>query len=298
MTPAEAVARYAAVGARLPDAPFASTRGMVEHLGDLLDQFDVFVLDGFGVLNVGHSAVPQAAERVHQLRAAGKRVLVLTNGATFPVEVTWQKYEKWGFGFSKEDIVSSRDGLREGIAADYAQLSLGVMGVEESQVHRLSRQAHLLGEDPDDFHRAEVFVLLGTRDWTDSQQCLLEQALRKRPRPVLVGNPDLVAPFEERLSLEPGAFAHALADGQLAAPVFYGKPFQNVFDIVKRRLGDGHDPARIAMVGDTLHTDILGGAAAGWGTVLVEQHGLMRTLDVEHEITLAGVVPDWRARMT
>ncbi|MFD1810358.1 HAD hydrolase-like protein [Gemmobacter lanyuensis] len=34
------------------------------------------------------------------------------------------------------------------------------------------------------------------------------------------------------------------------------------------------------MVGDTLHTDILGGQAAGHGTILVTDHGLFKGRDV------------------
>ena len=36
----------------------------------------------------------------------------------------------------------------------------------------------------------------------------------------------------------------------------------------------GLPPDRLAMVGDTLHTDVLGGAAAGCRSVLVTDHGL------------------------
>ena len=38
---------------------------------------------------------------------------------------------------------------------------------------------------------------------------------------------------------------------------FYGKPFADVFDLVMQR-ARGIPRHRIAMVGDTLHTDILG----------------------------------------
>ncbi|GIS17855.1 MAG: hypothetical protein CM15mP119_2590 [Alphaproteobacteria bacterium] len=33
------------------------------------------------------------------------------------------------------------------------------------------------------------------------------------------------------------------------------------------------------MVGDSLHTDILGGAAAGLGTILITNYGLLRAHD-------------------
>ena len=109
---------------------------------------------------------------------------------------------------------------------------------------------------------------------------------------MLVGNPDLVAPFSDAFTREPGLYAHALADAGVANPAFFGKPFGNAFEIVKESLRDV-DPERIAMVGDTLHTDILGGAAAGWKTVLITGLGLMRDLDVEKGIATANIRPDY-----
>ncbi len=42
--------------------------------------------------------------------------------------------------------------------------------------------------------------------------------------------------------------------------------------------GRGEPSARVVIVGDTLHSDILGGAAQGWKTVLVTDHGLFAGL--------------------
>ncbi len=49
---------------------------------------------------------------------------------------------------------------------------------------------------------------------------------------------------------------------------------------------------RVAMVGDTLHTDVLGGRAAGIGSVLVTGHGLFAGRDTAPYITRSGIVPD------
>ena len=54
----------------------------------------------------------------------------------------------------------------------------------------------------------------------------------------------------------------------------------------------GLPPERLAMVGDTLHTDVLGGRAAGMGAVLVADHGLFAGRDVRGYIARSGIVPD------
>ena len=63
--------------ARFPDASM--------HLPGLLavaDRCDSFLLDAFGVLNVGETAIPGAVASMAALRAQGKRLCVLTNAAS------------------------------------------------------------------------------------------------------------------------------------------------------------------------------------------------------------------------
>ncbi len=51
---------------------------------------------------------------------------------------------------------------------------------------------------------------------------------------------------------------------------------------------------RIAMCGDTLHTDILGAAARGWRSVLVSRDGLFSGEDTSGYCLSAKISPTWR----
>lgn len=290
-TTTTAVARYEAIQPRLPEASFPAESIYLANLGELVEDIDCFVLDGFGVLNIGDTAVPGAKERLVQLRDAGKQLRVLTNGATLPVSNTLAKYLRWGMNFDASEVVSSRDALARELKK-HSAMRWGFVAVEESQLSMLVPDGVVLEDDETVYDSCDGFVLLGARVWNAHRQALLEQALAKRPRPVLVGNPDLVAPLPGVLSREPGLYAHALQDAGVATPQFYGKPFDNAFAIVRESL-QGIDPARIAMVGDTLHTDILGGAQAGWKTVLITGHGLLRDQDAEAAIERSGIRPDY-----
>jgi len=298
MDPAAACARYAAIRDRLPAAHFPDAAKRVADLAAVADLFDAFVLDGFGVLNIGEAAIPGAPARMAALRAAGKRLIVLTNGATRPMAATVAKYRGLGFDFTAAEIVSSRDALAQALAARDDALLWGFAATARSAIGELAPRALLLGDDPAAYDAAEGFALLSGDAWSPARQALLLAALRARPRPVLVGNPDLVAPREDGLSPEPGLHAHALWDATGAPCAFYGKPFANVFDLARAKLGPDIAPQRVAMVGDTLHTDILGGAAAGWRTVLVRAHGLLRDLDADVLIRETGITPDFIAETT
>jgi HAD superfamily hydrolase (TIGR01450 family) len=291
-----AFARYEAIRERLPAAVFPEYSRRAEDLAALAGEFDVFILDAFGVLNVGESAVPGAPERVAALIGRGKAVFVLTNGATYDESAALEKYRRLGFAFERRQVVSSRSLLAGGLDAFAGGLRWGVAAAPQSNLEALPGDLHPLADDRAAYEAADGFVLLSSMFWDMPRQELLVASLLENPRPVLVGNPDLVAPREDRLSLEPGFYAHDLADRTGIDPVFFGKPYGNAFDEIQRRLaaeGRAVAPQRIAMVGDTLHTDVLGGAAAGLKTVLVTDYGLFRGLDADGFISRSGIVPDF-----
>lgn len=294
---ADAIARYTQIAHRLPTATHPSTSKEVANLAELVDDIDVFVLDGFGVLNVGAETVPGAVERVAQLQEMGKQVLVLTNGATSPVEKTVEKYAAWGMNFNLADVVSSRNALEQALIAEDKQTHWGVIGTNFAEIEKLAPKTTLLEDDSADYDAVDGFIFLSAMDWSDERQELLQASLSKKSRPLMVGNPDLVAPIEKLMSLEPGLFSHALADANLCEPRFYGKPFKPVFDLVAARISNV-DPKRIAMVGDTLHTDILGGNSYGWRSVLIKNHGLMKEADNEKTFAETGIRPHYIAYTT
>lgn len=287
-----AFARYQDVRARLPRARFPVASERVSSLGDLAARFDLFLLDAFGVLNVGEGAIPSAPGAMAALQATGKRLMVLTNGATLPASAALAKYRRLGFDFAARDVIASRDAMAEALAEHRDVAHWGVMAASVSRLEELPAHCEMLGDDPAPYGRAEGFLLMSTIEWPPARTELLLSALAERPRPVLVGNPDIVAPREDGLSVEPGHIAHLLADLPGVSPRFFGKPFGNVYDMALARAG-GVARDRVLMVGDTLHTDILGGAAAGVKTALVTDHGLFAGRDVSPFIEESGIVPDF-----
>lgn len=274
-------------------ARFPARSRHARHLGALVNEFDVFVFDSFGVLNVGDTPIGGARERIEALRAAGKQVAVLTNSATVPLGSLANKYDSLGFRFEAHEIISSREVLAKSQKAAGSAMRWGVAAPAISRVDELPGRCHCLDLRDITFEECDGFILLSSQAWTNQLQVRLLDALSSRPRPVLVGNPDLLAPREAGFSLEPGAYAHAMADCVSIAPAFFGKPYANAFEEVMSRLANGIARQRIAMVGDSLHTDILGGAAVGWRTVLVTDHGLVKGLDVPILIDATGITPDF-----
>lgn len=293
ITAHEAFGAYEAVRHRLPPTrPQSETYRRIATLAEIEDEFDVFLLDAFGVLNIGEAAIPGTVERVADLRKAGKRVMVVSNAAGFPHAALMEKYARLGYDFAPEDVVTSRLTLLAGLAGR-SDLHWGLMATRSAGLRDLEGlNLTYLEEDPEAYKTVDAFLMVGSAAWTEARQSLLEQALAERPRPVLVGNPDIVAPRETGFSTEPGHFAHRLADRTGVLPEFFGKPFQNIFDIAFERLGPV-DRSRVIMVGDSLHTDILGAQAAGVGSALVSGYGFFADQDAEAAVARSGIVPNF-----
>ena len=280
--------RYEAVRHRFPTAQFPDRAQECAGLVEIADQFDAFVLDSFGVLNVGDSPIAGARECLSRLRDMGKRLLVLTNAASYTRAAALERYSRLGFDFAWDEVVSSRDVAVRRLAQIVPGGSWGAIAAPEDRFEDIDADiAHWDGGAVDGF------VLLSSAAFTPELCTRLEMALRARPVPLVVANPDLVAPRETGLSKEPGFYAHHLADRLGIEPVFFGKPYGAAFADALGQLS-GVDPNRIAMVGDTLHTDILGGRSAGLKTVLVKDHGLFAGKDIGAYVEASQITPDFQ----
>lgn len=281
----EAFDRYEAVRHRMPSAQFPTEPQYCQGLVEIADQFDAFLLDSFGVLNVGETAIPGAVVCLRTLRDMGKRLVVLTNAASYTRDTAVERYRKLGFDFTPDEVVSSRDVAVSRLEDVMPDGNWAAIAAPEDVFADIPAHVeHWNGQD------ADGFILLSSAALNDEKVEALKSALAERNKLLVVANPDLVAPRESGLSKEPGFYAHQIADAVGIAPVFFGKPFGNAFEDAQNRL-EGIAPHRIAMVGDTLHTDILGGAAAGFKTVLVRDHGLFAGHDTETYIQQCGIRP-------
>jgi HAD superfamily hydrolase (TIGR01450 family) len=281
--------RYEAVRHRLPGARFQTPTVDIDTLLDISEQADAFVFDAFGVLNVGETPIPGAAQRLEQLRARGNAIRILSNAASYNHESAASKFRKLGMTIASEEIITSRD-------AALANLKPGTWGCIAAPSDDLSDipvSTVRLGDDLAEYDQVDGILFLSTETWTNDRQELLEQTLISRPRPLVIANADLVAPRDFGFSLEPGYFGHLLADRDIKNIRFFGKPFPEVYELVETKL-DGVQPHRIVMCGDTLHTDIIGAAARGWQTVLVTQDGLFSGSDTHPYCDKSKIQPSWR----
>ena len=268
-------------------------------LTELLDRYDDFLLDAYGVLVNSGGAIAGADAFLACLREAGKRFLILSNDASRSPETSYARYRGFGLPVKPEQIVTS--GLL--LAAHYASQGLEgtrtiVLGTTDSEEY--VRQAGGVPVAPDD-QDAEVVVVADDDGYEFLEtvnavvSVLLGRLDRGLPIHLVLPNPDVLFPLgPHRFGIASGAIA-ALIERvlRLRDPegrhrfVPLGKPHRPIYEEAMARL-PGARPERVVMVGDQIVTDIRGAADFGIDSVLVET-GVGRAEDAAR----FGVEPTW-----
>lgn len=281
--------RYEEVSERFPKVAVRPETMDITSLLDITDDVDAFVFDAFGVLNVGETMISGADRRLDQLRERGCKIRILTNAASYDRTGAIDKFKRLGLTVKDDEIITSREAALLHLANGHC----GVITAASDSLSDLPESASRLEDLPETYNSVDYFLFLSTAEWTKSRQDLLMTAMHDRPRPLLIGNADLAAPRDDGFSIEPGHYGHLIADSFPEHVRFFGKPFPEVYDLIEASLPNVPSQ-RIAMCGDTLHTDILGAAARGWRTVLVTQDGLFAGHDTGIFSIEANLFADWR----
>ena len=229
-------------------------------------EYDGFILDLWGVIHDGVNAFPHAVETLRQLKAAGKRTLLLSNAPRPNAAVATMMR---GMGIPDDlytGILTSGEATRRALRSppDAWWSALGTrlyhLGPERDRpifsdlpltsVATPAEADFVLNTGPDD-HR-------NPSDMSEFEPVLNECLAHKLP--MICANPDLEVIRGGVRVLCAGSLA--VRYQQLGGSVrSLGKPDPAIYGPVLQDLGLSKD--RVLAVGDSLRTDIAGAAAAG-----------------------------------
>ena len=241
---------------------------------------EALVFDVDGVLMVGDRAVAGAEALLERLEALALPYRILTNDANHSVEEKAALLARAGLSVEAGAITSSGHGLveaaaREGLAGELCFV-LGRLGrpsyAEAAGLRVTSRladlpdcRAALVGED--------------AYDWEATINGVVNFLLARPEAPLVVPNPDLYYPGEDRrVHVAAGGVARLIASvcsayGRKLEPQYLGKPHEPIFHHnhgrLESRLGRTVERRRVLMVGDSLASDVAGARAFGYRSALV-----------------------------
>ena len=278
--------------------PKLSRRGMVKKLDSLtsiIEKYDLFLLDAYGVLNVGNKPIMGASELLVKIKSQNKKFIILTNGATYPTFKKFRKFRNWNFPIQDHEVISSRDVVKDFLELNKDKNFWGVIGNEDSDIDELCIKGQIISYSSkfDDF---DGFIFLGSEKWDDKMQVKLINSLKKKKRQILVANSDLVAPLSNIFSLEPGYWSWNIQKEVNVDLLFFGKPYKSIFNLALKEFYKKNKKInlnKILMVGDSLHTDILGALSFGVDTALISSYGLFANVEVENFLESTKIYPDF-----
>ena len=269
---------------------------VISGLVDILDQFELILLDSYGVLCRGNTPVEGAVEAITLMRQKNKPFCVVSNDTMINKAIAAGKYQKRGFDFTSDEVLTSLDITDQFLSTISDPQRYGVIApLEHPSSERLQKMVRLNecnGEIPE---QVDTLLFLTGAGWTVKMQEHLVKSGTGRQFNLLVGNPDTGAPNGQHIVATPGYFLADFVERteQQADPRLFGKPDASIFQEALTR-ANASDPSKVLMVGDTLYTDILGGNAMGFRTLLL-QCGVYKGQDIFEEIKQAGIVPDFIA---
>ncbi len=265
-------------GIAVPEPTFCS------GLADLAARYRGFIVDQWGVLHDGGAPYPRALEGLTELRAAGKRVVLLSNSGT-RAAVNRRRLAALGVAPDLYDgLVTSGEATWQALAerSDPIFAGLGRRCLLWSRAGDRSLVEDQELEVVADLADAEFLLLGGIEDDARPEQFapVLEQAAA-RDLPMVCANPDVIAVQPGgRFGVAPGAIARQYQDlgGRVA---WVGKPFRAVYELCLDALGP-LARSEILVIGNSVAHDIAGGAAAGLATALIMAGIHAPLFDLEH----------------
>jgi glycerol 3-phosphatase-2 len=224
--------------------------------------YDAALLDLDGVVYVGPTAVPHAAEALAAARAAGMRLAFVTNNASRTPDKVAAHLRELGVPAQPDEVATSAQAaarlVAELVPAGSAVLVVGGEGLEEAIAGR--------GLRPVRAHDAEVAAVVQGFDPSVGWTQLAEGAFAVRAGvPWVASNTDLTIPTPRGIAPGNGTLVQVIRSTTGVEPIVAGKPELALHAESAERVGARHP----LVVGDRLDTDILGANRAGADSLLV-----------------------------
>ena len=246
----------------------------ISSLSEINNKIDTFAFDQWGVLHDGTNPYEGAINCIREISETSSEIFIITNSGKREKD-NLNRIINMGFKSSWIDnIISSGETAWKALAS----FNLPIKIKYPINCYIISRNKddglkwiknNPGGHYVSDVLKADIILLLGIPDASKESSFtkLLKKSLSKNI-PLLCANPDLYSPRKDaKIVISSGKIAQNYKN--IGGNVYmFGKPHSHIFDYLFK-LSKAEDKKRIAVIGDSIEHDILGGNQAGMTTVLV-----------------------------
>jgi len=268
-----------------------STMTFCQGLYELMDSYDGFIMDQWGVLHNGVQAYEGVIDSLNHLKQRKKQVVILSNSAKRSDD-NIERLKKLGIKPSMyKAVVTAGEVAWQGLRAQ-KETPFKELGKKCYLISRADDRGLLEGLDIEitsDIDEAS-FILITSFDPNGTKLEDLDPVFKKavvRRLPAICANPDMITVYGHERAVGPGAVAKRYHDlGGMAHLI--GKPHKTIFRYAQG-LFEGVIPSRVLVVGDSLQHDIAGAIAVDMDTAFI-------TSGIHGSAFPAGISPDQRRK--
>jgi HAD superfamily hydrolase (TIGR01457 family) len=237
------------------------------------------IFDMDGVMYVGRTAVPGAAEAVEYLRGKGVRIFFLTNNAEKRKEQFTQKLNSLGIEAHEGEVYSSGYGAAKYVKEKFpGKKVFAFSDGTKAELERHGVELELSG-------KADV-VVAGLDLEINYEKLVFAFRALMRGAEFIATNEDMSFPVEDGLKPGAGMIVAGLSASTGRKPVNLGKPEPYLLDTIIAE--HGLEKGETMMVGDRLETDILMAKREGVKSMLV-----LSGVSGRKEVGEKGLEPDY-----
>ncbi|MDB5030706.1 HAD-IIA family hydrolase [Mucilaginibacter sp.] len=272
----------------------------IDNFKTIIDKYNVIFFDAYGVIKNHQGLVPGIEKTFEYLKEQQKEYYIVTNDASRSPAQLAASYHKMGLhAITPGRIISSGMLTKEYLDLKVEDGIVAYLGTESSAHYIESTGLHTIPVNQinsSNIDKVNALIFLDDEgfDWR-SDLNIAVNLLRKRTIPVIVANTDLAYPVTlNDVAIAIGGLASLIENIVGKRFIRFGKPDSQMFMFAYDLIRDYRPISKkeIVMVGDTLHTDIIGGNKFGLDTVLVLS-GNTLAQDVDTRITATGIVPTY-----
>jgi len=228
-----------------------------------LEAIDGLIIDLDGTIYLGSEAIEGARETMEHIRAAGKRVVFLSNRGNYSRRMCQEKLLAMGIQATAEEIVLTSTVTADYLLGHHPDSKAWLFGDPGLHEEMKSRGVKLAAKPEE----ADWLVITLHETLTYAELNAAFRAARNGAK-LIVTNEDKTFPGDGGECIDVGATIAAIVHTTGAeVSVVVGKPSAHMSEAALRSLR--LPPERCLVIGDSLHSDVALGRRAGIRTALV-----------------------------